>query len=414
MRRILQHRGLRLIFAANMISMLGSGLNGAAVMWYILQKTGSEVDLSYLVFFQTLPALLLLPFTGVFIDREDRRRIVMLLDAGRGLVILTVAILALRHQAELWHLYVMNTLVALGFWMFWPTITALIQELTPDSEFVHSNTFLMAGVQGGWLIAGAIVGFLYDHIGLGAILLIDVATYVISFALYLFVRKGRHVVAPPQAPDAPRHESDLARYLHELKEGFRYVRERPAVIALCTSWGLFLGAMLSQTILTAPLSERILHGGAVGYGWLNGGWGIGAFLSALYAARLIKRFGSRAVVGVCMAALTLGMAGSPFAGMVLIGVLFYLLMGSARGLLGIALSSTAMEIVPRHMMGRVQNTYYFGGVLLQIFLSLAVGFVAHHWSLTAAFFLIASVYGVAFALALVPVRATAPAVSASA
>ncbi|MBI2682080.1 MAG: MFS transporter [Acidobacteriales bacterium] len=405
MRKILSHRGLRLIFIANMISMLGSGLNSAAVIWYILQKTHSEVDISYLVVFQTLPAMLLIPFTGVFIDREDRRRLVMLLDAGRGLVILVVAILALRHQVELWHLYIMNTLVALGFWMFWPTITALIQELTPDTEFVHSNTFLMAGVQGGWLIAGAIVGFLYDHIGLGPILLIDFGTYVVSFTLYLFVRKGRHVVSHPPAPDAPVHESTFAHYVHDLKEGFRYVRARPVVIALCTSWGLFLGAMLSQTILTAPFSERILHGGAVGYGWLNGAWGVGAFLSALYAAKLIERFGGRAVVGVGMAALTFGMAGSPFSGIVLIGVLFYFIMGTARGLLGIALSSTTMEIVPKHMMGRVQNTYYFAGVLLQIVLGLAVGITAHNWSLTAAFYLIGSVYGIAFLLSTLPARA---------
>src|SRR5262245_10035583 len=73
MRKILEHRGLRLIFVANMISMLGSGLNAAAVTWYILQKTGSEEFLAYLVVFQTLPAVFLLPFSGVVIDREDRR-----------------------------------------------------------------------------------------------------------------------------------------------------------------------------------------------------------------------------------------------------------------------------------------------------------------------------------------------------
>jgi hypothetical protein len=53
-----------------------------------------------------------------------------------------VAILAFRHRAQVWELYLMNTLVAAGFWMFWPTITALIQELTPEGEFVQSNTFL--------------------------------------------------------------------------------------------------------------------------------------------------------------------------------------------------------------------------------------------------------------------------------
>src|SRR5205807_4208528 len=210
--KVMQHRGLRMVFAANMISMLGSGLNAAAVTWHILQATKSEMNLAYLVVLMTIPAMLMMPFSGVVIDREDRRRLVMLLDAGRGAVIAVVAVLALRHQVQLWHLYLMNTLVSLGFWMFWPTITALIQELTPESEFVHSNTFLMAGVQGGWLIAGSIVGFLYNLIGLGGILVIDVSTYVVSFLLYFAVRKGRHVVARPKTTAQAHIEGAVAHF----------------------------------------------------------------------------------------------------------------------------------------------------------------------------------------------------------
>ncbi|HEY7617532.1 MAG TPA: MFS transporter, partial [Terriglobales bacterium] len=159
MRVILQKRPLRYVFAANLVSMLGSGMNSAAVAWYILQTTHSEMALGLFTVLMTLPAMLFLPFTGVIIDREDRRRLVMMLDAARAVIILTVAILAFTGHVRLWHVYVMNTLVAAGFWMFWPTITALIQELTPGEEFVHANTFLLAGVQGGWLLAGAIVGF---------------------------------------------------------------------------------------------------------------------------------------------------------------------------------------------------------------------------------------------------------------
>src|SRR6266849_7107540 len=165
MRAILGQRPLRFIFAANLISMLGSGMNAAAVAWYILQATHSEVALGTLTVLQTIPAMLMLPFTGVIIDREDRRRLVMWLDALRAVVIVAVAILAFRGHVKVWQLYLMNTLVAAGFWMFLPTITALIQELTPEGEFVQSNTFLLAGIQGGWLIAGAIVGFVYNHIG---------------------------------------------------------------------------------------------------------------------------------------------------------------------------------------------------------------------------------------------------------
>src|SRR5204862_1132086 len=100
MRSILQKRSLRFVFAANLISMLGSGMNSAAVAWYILQATHSEIALGTFAVLQTLPAMLMLPFTGVIIDREDRRRLVMLLDANRAVIILAVAVLAFAGRAE--------------------------------------------------------------------------------------------------------------------------------------------------------------------------------------------------------------------------------------------------------------------------------------------------------------------------
>src|SRR5215469_664363 len=221
MRSILEKRPLRFVFAANVISMLGSGMNSAAVAWYILETTHSEVALGMFAVLQTLPALLMLPFTGVIIDREDRRRLVMLLDAARALIILAVALLSFAGRVRVWELYGMNTLVAAGFWMFWPTITALIQELTPGEEFVHANTFLLAGIQGGWLIAGSIVGFVYNHIGLGGVLLIDFSTYMVSFLCYFAVRKGRHVVPRPEElrNDIIAAETALERFRRELGEG---------------------------------------------------------------------------------------------------------------------------------------------------------------------------------------------------
>src|SRR5271155_837075 len=247
MRAILGQRPLRFVFAANVISMLGSGMNSAAVAWYILEATHSEMALATFAVLQTIPAMLMLPFTGVLIDREDRRRLVMWLDALRAVIIVTVAVLAFRHRVQIWQLYLMNTLVAAGFWMFWPTITALIQELTPEGEFVQSNTFLLAGIQGGWLIAGSLVGLLYNHIGLGGVLLIDVSTYVISFSCYFAVRHGHHVV--PRVVEL-RHDMEAAetavgRFLREMREGLVFLRQHPSVVFLGTSWALFLGAMMT-------------------------------------------------------------------------------------------------------------------------------------------------------------------------
>jgi len=398
---------MRLIFAANLISMVGSGMNSAGVTWFLLQKTHSEIALGTLLMLQTIPAMIMLPFTGVVIDREDRRRLLMVLDAVRGLVILCVAVLAYRGVAALWEVYLMSVIVAAGFWMFWPTINALIQELTPDSHFVHSNSFLLAGVQGGWLLAGALVGFIYNKIGLSGVLFIDFASYVLSFTCYLFVRKGRHTVAV--ADETIVHESAVAKFVHELKEGVGYVKVRPRLLLLGTAWALFMAGMFTQGVITAPFSDRILRSGAVGYGWLNGGWAIGAFMSAIYTPALIRGAGHRRAIGISMAILALSLISLPFLGAHIHGVIklsaplkvslalaacvaVYCLMGCCRALGGVAITSTMMELAPRHFMGRVQNTFYFLGTLLQLVFSFIVGTVSHTRGLAEGFAIVGGIY----------------------
>jgi len=349
----------------------------------------------------------MLPFTGVLIDREDRRRLVMVLDIARGVIILTVAILAFAHRVKLWEVYLMNTLVAAGFWMFWPTITALIQELTPGEEFIDANTFLLAGVQGGWLIAGSIVGFVYNHIGLGGVLLIDCSTYVVSFLCYFFVRKGKHIVPRPAElkHDLEAAESTVARFGREMREGIEFLKGRRKLVLMGASWALFLGAMMTGVVVTAPLSDKVFHTGAVGYGWLNAGWGIGAFFSALYAPVVMAWVGGRRTIAISMGILAIGMSLAPLSPGLAVAVLFYLLMGSGRGLTSVAMNTSIMEQVPPHFMGRVQNTFYFAGTGLQIILGLVVGAIAQ-LNLVAGFAIIGIVYMLAFVCSSWPVRVT--------
>ena len=386
--------------------MVGSGMNSAAVAWYILKATHSEMALGTFAVLQTVPAMLMLPFTGVVIDREDRRRLVMWLDAIRALIIVTVAILAFRQQVKVWQLYLMNTLVAAGFWMFWPTITALVQELTPEGQFVQSNTFLLAGVQGGFLIAGAIVGFIYDHIGLGGVLMLDVSTYVVSFLCYLAVRKGKHIVMRPEElkADLIAAESQLARFWRDMKEGLDFLRDHRAVVLLGASWALFLGAMITGVVVTPSLSDRVFRAGAKGYGWLNAGWGTGAFLSALYAPQIIARIGGRRSIAFSMALLSVAIAFAPLSGFLFLAIITYFVMGSARGVGGVAMNTSLMEMVPKHLMGRVQNAFYFTGTSLQLVLAIVVGTVAHKVSLVVAFAILGCVYALSFVASSLPVR----------
>jgi MFS family permease len=405
MRSILQKKGLRFIFAANVISMIGSGMNSAAVAWYILQATHSEIALGTFAVVQTLPAILLLPFTGVIIDREDRRRLVMVLDVTRAVVIAVVAVLAFEGKAKVWELYAMNMLVAAGFWMFWPTITALIQEMTPGDEFVHANTFLLAGVQGGWLIAGALVGFVYNKIGLGGVLVLDVSSYALSFLCYFAVRKGRHVVPRPAElhNDIVAAEGAVQKFFRELRDGIHFLRGHREIVLLGISWALFLSAMMTGVVVTPPLSDNVYHKGAVGYGWLNGGWGVGAFLSAFYAPMFIKKFGARRSIAISLGVLAVLMTSAPVMPILALAVLVYALMGSGRGITGVAMNTSMMEQIPQHFMGRVQNTFYFAGTLLQVLQSYLVGAVAQR-NLIAGFSVIGFVYAIGFVTATWPVR----------
>src|SRR5260370_30752004 len=413
MRRILQNRAMRWIFAANLISMIGRGMNAAAVFWHVLQITHSEMALGKLLLVQTIPALFLLPVSGVVIDREDRRHLILMLDFARGSITLAVAILALRGEVQTWHLYAMFTLVSAGFWLFWPTMNALLQEVTPSDQYVQSNNFLMASFQGGWLIAGALVGFVYDHIGLGWILVIDFSTYVISFLCYYNVRKVRPVVArlQPAAADpatsqsqSPAEEGTWTKYFHELSEGIHYLKGKPHLQLVGLGWALFIGSMLTQGAVTAPLSDRIMHAGAVGYGWFNGGWGIGAFTSALYSPWLIKRLHAPRSAWIGLGVLAICLVVLPFSQFLVIAVLVYVVMGSGRGITHTALASEMMEIVPKHFMGRVQNTFYFLGTILQLFMGIGVATVAHRISLTLAFACIGGIYALACTAVMWPVE----------
>ena len=265
-------------------------------------------------------------------------------------------------------------------------------------------------------MAGAIVGFVYNHIGLGGVLLIDVCTYIVSFSCYFAVRQGVHVV-PRAVEIASRYRgggNGSGRFLREMREGLVFLREHRSVVFLGTSWALFLGAMMTGVVVTAPLSDRVFHAGATGYGWLNGGWGVGAFLSALYAPRLIGRVGARWSIALSMLLLTCTMALSPFSPWLALAVLLYGSMGSARGVSGVAMNTSLMEQVPPQFMGRVQNTFYFFGTFLQVGLGLAVGWVAWRISLTAGFGMIAAVYAVAFGSACWPVRGEQKAMASAA
>jgi MFS family permease len=167
----------------------------------------------------------------------------------------------------------------------------------------------------------------------------------------------------------------------------------------------FCATMVTGIVVTPSLSDRVFHAGAKGYGWLNAGWGTGAFVSALYAPQIISLIGGRRAIAFSMAILSVCMAFAPISGFLVLAIVTYFAMGSARGVGGVAMNTNLMEMVPRHLMGRVQNTFYFFGTFLQLVLAICVGAVAQKVSLVVAFAILASVYALSFVAASWPVEA---------
>jgi MFS family permease len=131
-------------------------------------------------------------------------------------------------------------------------------------------------------------------------------------------------------------------------------------------------------------------------------------LSAFYAPELIRKFGARRAIAISLGILAICMISAPTMPFLALAVLLYALMGSGRGITGIAFGTSLMEEIPKHYMGRVQNTFYAAGTFLQVLQSYLVGTVAEK-NLRAGFAVIGLVYTVGFATAAWPLRGPSPA-----
>jgi hypothetical protein len=129
----------------------------------------------------------------------------------------------------------------------------------------------------------------------------------------------------------------------------------------------------------------------------------------LYAPQAIALLGGRRAVAFSMALRSVCVVCAPISQFLVLAMGLYFVMGSARGVGGIAMNTSLMEMVPNHLMGRVQNAFYFAGTFLQLVLALCVGAVAHKVSLVAAFAILACVYGLSFVAASWPVGVAVPA-----
>ena len=405
-------RGFRYFFLAMFVSLFGSGMNFAGVSWYILASTHSTVKVSLQVIVVTLPGLLVPFLGGVLIDRLDRRYLGVLLDFARGVAVVGTAYIAWSGHLQLWHLYAMTLITGTGSAMYWATVNALVQEVIPPSQFTGANAAVLVGVQSGMLIAGAFVGFIYDSAGIAGILCIDGLTYFVSALCLYQVRRG--YVSPRARQRYPREYSEateataqaletgenpevaeaglsLAVYA-DLKEGFAYLRQQPAVRALGVTHSIMMASVVSANVVLVALANDILHAGARGLGFLEAGWAAGAITGGLIASQLSQKWRLILYVGAIVG-LAAGHMVVPFVSFLAGAVTMQALFGMCRAMAGVVAQSSIMSIVPRHFMGRTQSAMAILTTVLQLMMSFSLGWIAQRINIISGFALLALMYG---------------------
>ena len=172
---------------------------------------------------------------------------------------------------------------------------------------------------------------------------------------------------------------------------FGYLRQQPLVLALGTTHAILMASIVSSNIVVVALANDILHSGALGFGFIEAVWAVGAITGGLITSQLPQKIRLPLYVAV-MAGLALGHMAVPYVTFLVGAALLQGCFGFFRALGGIVAQSALMAIVPRHFMGRTQSAFAIFATILQLAMSFSLGWIAQRFSIAIGFFLLAAMY----------------------
>lgn len=264
-------RTFLVVWAGQLVSMLGSGLSGFAVAMWVYLETGSATALSVLAVAQALPGVVLAPLAGSVADRHDRRRVMLLADAGGAAGTVILAALFFTGRLELWSLALVALLGGVANAFQDPALRSTVGVLVPRRHFGRAGGLLQLNEALSVVAAPILAGTAVATIGLGGVALVDGATFLVAVGTLSAVRV-------PPTPGAPAGDAPRRSVRDDTAFAWSYLRARPGLILLLATY-----AMLNFTF---------------------------ALINPLYPA-LILPFGSEVVLGAVLSAAGAGMlAGS--------------------------------------------------------------------------------------------------------
>jgi predicted MFS family arabinose efflux permease len=256
--------------------------------------TGSALATGAMFIAQSLPTLLFGTLGGVFADRWDRRRTMILADLLRAALMLLLLIVHSRET--LWALYVVVFLEASVAQFFNPAKNALLPRLVDEQQLMPANALNWISIELTRLVGAPLGGVLVTLWGLESVILIDSVSYLLSALLIAMVSAPPTERTAAAAPgDAP---SPLAQVWSDLAAGLRLVvSERWLVGLFLAMSAVMIGQGITNALLV-PFINQVLHGDAQLFGWIVTAQGIGGLAGGLLIGRIGKLFSPTQIMSV--------------------------------------------------------------------------------------------------------------------
>lgn len=345
--RILRHPPFFRVWLAQLVSQSGDFIFEVALIWLVLEATGSILDVSLIVTGTLLPAVLLGPFLGVYIDRWDRRRTLIATNLLQGVTVGGLALLILSGAASIGVIFGIILLlgtgarvVSIGTATYVPSLVA-VEDLPPANSLLSlSESFNQ--------IVGLSLGGLF-------VALLGVTLPIEYDALTFFLSAGLIASVIPASP-VPKRPPTRASFAQELRGGLAFIRENRFMIEIIVLGMLvnFFGNGVGA--LFAPYTTRVLHGNSTVYGFLGAAVAVGSLVGAgaigkVDTRKSAGRYLLAGGIGVGLSILFLGLVAS-----VPLALVLMLALGITITIANLPMQTLLQAKVPDRLRGRVIAT----------------------------------------------------------
>lgn len=365
--RALRHRNFKLFVSGQSISLIGTWMTRLATSWLVYRLTHSALLLGVVGFAGQILTFLLAPFAGVWIERMDRRKLLVWTQAAAAVQSLALAALTLTGLINIQEIIGLSLLQGLINAFDMPGRQAFIVQMVEDrADLGNAIGINSSMVNAARLVGPALAGIVIGAWGEGWCFFIDGVSYFAVIASLLMMR-----IRPMEV------KRSAASMLEQMREGWSYVSTFVPIRTVLTLFAILSLMGWPYAVLLPIFAGTVLHGGPHMLGWLTGASGVGA-LSAAVALTLRK-----SVVGLTR---SIQIASGVFgAGLILFGLShtlwLSLVMMTFVGygmMLGLAGSNTIIQtLVPEDKRGRVMSYYTMAFVGMAPFGSLLAGGLAH-------------------------------------